>query len=271
MAKKPKNIAYRELWTNSKYSRGPLLIIEIIRVVIGLLIIGFLVEKIFSTLTAVLVLVPSVFIVLFIFSKQVKKYYTRIENRFILNLNTDDKDFNKGARNMRQQLTDSLYISPWDAHIIELKVRSYAPFVGKQLEKLAWREKYGINIAYIRRGDEIIYTPSAASKLFPLDKVGIIATEEQMQTFKPIFDANPNLETIENSIDNIVISSIRVNEKNKLKGLSIKESGIREKTNGLILGIERNENQIFNPISSTIFEWNDIVWIAGERGKIKQY
>jgi CPA2 family monovalent cation:H+ antiporter-2 len=271
MAKKPKKLAYKELWITNDYSRGPLIMMEILRIIIGLVIISFLVVKIFSTAIAVIVLVPLILIILLIFSKQVKKFYHRIENRFVSNLNTDDKDLNRGSRKIRQQITDSLNISPWDAHIIELKVRPYAKFIGIKLEKLSWREKYGINIAYIRRGDEIIYTPSGTSLLFPQDKVGIIATEEQMQIFKPVFDANTNTKSDENSIDDFVISSIRVSEKNKLRGLSIRESRLREKTNGLILGIERNENRIFNPVSSTIFEKNDIVWIAGERGKIRDY
>lgn len=269
MARKLKNNAYKELWANSKYVRGPLLITELLRVIIGLLIIGYLVKEIFPTLTAVFVLVPLLFIILAVFSKQVSKYYNRIEKRFFLNLNSDDTDPNRGSRKIRRQLTDSLNISPWDAHIVELKVRPYAEFVGKRLQKLAWREKYGINLAYIKRGDEIIFTPSRSSKLFPNDKVGIIATEEQMQIFKPIFDANPNLNSVESSVDNIVITSICVDEKNKLTGMTIEESGIREKTNGLVLGIERNDSRIFNPVSSTSFEWNDIVWIAGDREKIK--
>ena len=271
MARKLKNSAYRELWANSKYIRGPLLITELLRVIIGILIIGYLVKEIFPTLTAVFVLVPLVVIILAVFSKLVSKYYNRIENRFFSNLNTDDTDINRGSRKIRRQLTDSLNISPWDAHIVELKVRPYAEFIGKRLQKLAWREKYGINLAYIKRGDDIIFTPSRSSKLFPNDKVGIIATEEQMQIFKPNFDANPNSNPVESSIENIVITSICVDENNKLKGLSIEESGIREKTNGLILGIERNNNQIFNPVSSTVFEWNDIVWISGERDKIKKF
>ncbi len=271
MAKKPKNVAYKELWSNVKYGRGPLLIMEISRIIIGILIISFLVKQIFSTLTALAVLLPFILVVLVVFSKQVNKYYSRIEKRFISNLNTDGKDMNKGPRKIRQQFTDSLDISPWDAHIVDLKVRPYAPFVGIPLEKLAWREKYGINIAYIRRGDEFICAPSRTGVLFPQDKVGIIATEQQMQVFKAMFDANPNTNTVVSSMDNVVITNIRVNEKNKLAGVSIKESGVREKTNGLVLGIERNDSRIFNPVSSTIFERGDIVWIAGERGKINEY
>ena len=92
-----------------------------------------------------------------------------------------------------------------------------------------------------------------------------------MNVFKPVFDDNQNLSISVDSVDHIVITSIRVNDDNKLNGLTIKESGILGKTNGLILGIERDDIRILNPVSTTVFEWNDIIWIAGERYKIKNF
>src|SRR6185312_14319519 len=100
--------------------------------------------------------------------------------------------------------------------------------------ELAWREAYGINIAYIKRGEKLIYAPGRNNRLLPFDHVGIIATDDQMQTFRPVFDA---IETV-------------------------------EKTNGLVVGIERAKERILNPDSTTDFEWGDIVWIVGERKKI---
>jgi CPA2 family monovalent cation:H+ antiporter-2 len=55
-----------------------------------------------------------------------------------------------------------------------------------------------------------------------------------------------------------------------LKGLSIRDSNIRERTNGLVVGIERNKDRILNPDSSTVFQWEDIVWIVGDKNKIQR-
>jgi monovalent cation:H+ antiporter-2, CPA2 family len=138
------------------------------------------------------------------------------------------------------------------------------------LEQLAWREKYGINIAYIKRGDKLIYAPSRRNKLLPFDHVGIIATDDQMQVFKPVFDAAEEVVINDNDIDDVILQKIVVDEKNKLKGLTIRSSGIRERTNGLVVGIERDKIRILNPGSTTVFEWDDIVWIVGERKKIQR-
>ncbi len=75
--------------------------------------------------------------------------------------------------------------------------------------------------------------------------------------------------TTDQNIEDIIVQKIVVDEHNKLKGLSIRSSGIRERTNGLVVGIERNEERILNPDSATVFEWGDVVWIVGERARIQ--
>ena len=54
-------------------------------------------------------------------------------------------------------------------------------------------------------------------------------------------------------------------------GKSIRESQIREKTHGIIVGIERNGKRILNPESHWILESDDILWIAGDRKKINEF
>jgi monovalent cation:H+ antiporter-2, CPA2 family len=274
MAKKPAKLAYKELWLDKKYNHGPLLVLEILRIIIGVLLIGFWVDRLFSTTVAILIVVPFVVLVLVLFSKRIQKFYQRIEGRFLTNLNAREtaqaaKDsasadvFSNGS-NIQSDLV------PWAAHIVDLQVSQEAEYLGKTLLELAWREKYGINIAYIKRGDKLIHAPGRSHKLLPFDHVGIIATDEQMQVFKPVFDAKEsNIDPMPDT-DDIVLQKIVVDEHTKLKGLTIRNSQIRERTNGLVVGIERNKQRILNPDSTTVFEWDDIVWVVGDRKKIQK-
>ena len=66
------------------------------------------------------------------------------------------------------------------------------------------------------------------------------------------------------------LETIIVDEHNRLKGKTIRESGIREETDGLVVGIERGGDRILNPSSQTILEWGDILWIVGNRRKIRK-
>lgn len=269
MTKRPGILTYKELWLDKKYNHGPLLMLEAFRSLLGILLIGFLVDRLFSAKVAILVAVPIIVVVLVVFSKRIQNLYQRIESRFLSNLNARENASNV-AEALRKKFDPQSDLSPWDAHMVDLEVNQQAKYIGKTLVELGWREKYGINIAYIKRGDKLIYAPKRHNKLLPFDRVGIIATDAQMQQFKSVFDATEYVDTEENDIDDIALQKIVVDEHTKLKGKTIRNSGIREKTNGLVVGIERNKKRILNPDSSTVFEWDDIVWIVGERKKIQK-
>jgi CPA2 family monovalent cation:H+ antiporter-2 len=110
--------------------------------------------------------------------------------------------------------------------------------------------------------------PGRHNKLLPFDQIGIISTDEQMQNFQPVFTAEESITNPEVHLNDISFQHILVDEHSKLKGTTIRSSGLREKTNGLVIGIERKGERILNPGSNTVFEWDDIVWIVGERKKI---
>lgn len=269
MVKRPVGLSYKELWMGKNYTRGPLMVLEASRVVAGIVIISLWVFQLFSTQTAILVIVPVVMFILFILARRIQKFYQRLEVRFLSNLNAREAAEADAHRNMAgAEFSDDLL--PWDAHIVELEVAPEAEYVGKNLLELGWREKYGINIVFIKRGEKFIHVPGRYNKLLPHDQVGIIATDEQLQKFKPVFDAKDTVRPIEVDVEDITLQKIVVNEHTRLKGLDIRNSGLRERTNGLVIGIERQGQRILNPESSTVFEWDDIVWIVGEGKKIQE-
>lgn len=274
MAKKPDTLAYREMWLDQKYNRGPLLVMEVLRNVIGVFLIGFWVDRLFSTQVAILVAVPVTVVVLYIFSKKIQQFYHRIESRFLSNLNARELEM-EGLEALntavqRSNLSIQSDLTPWDAHIVDLEVNPQADYIGKTLSELAWREKYGVNIVYIKRGDKLIHAPGRQNKLMPFDHAGIIATDDQMLIFKPVFDALEKISTESVDMEDIVLQKIVVDEHTKLKGMTIRNSGVREQTKGLVVGIERNQMRILNPDSNTVFLWGDIVWIVGERKRIQK-
>lgn len=274
MAKRPHNLAYKELWLEKKYNRGPLLIIEIVRILVGVLIIGFWVDRLVSTQVALLVITPFTILVLIIFSKRIQKLYHRIESRFITNLNAretaiaNDDSFTANLLRKTNEIQSDL--TQWDVHIIEMEVTPHAEYIGKTLQELGWREKFGINIGYIKRGDKLIHVPGRNNRLMPFDHVGIIATDDQWQLFKPVFNATESVAPDEVDINDIALQKILVDEHTKLKGTDIRSSALRERTNGLVVGIQRGKERILNPDSNTKLEWGDIVWIVGEKKKIQQ-
>jgi len=272
MAKKPNAQAYKELWVNKKYARGPLTTIEVLRVIIGISFIGFWVDQFTTSREAFLIIIPIIVVILLLFSRNIQKFYNRIEKRFIANLNERQTSENLQLEHEKQKLQPhpslQTALDAWDAHIVELEVNPLADYIGTPLIDLEWREKYGINIAYIKRGEQLIHVPGRNNRLLPHDRAGIIATDEQLKMFKPVFDSAEPITINEKQVSDIILEKIHVDEHTRLKGQSIRGSGIRQKTDGIIISVERGDERILNPESTLVFEWDDIVWIVGDRKKI---
>jgi len=257
-AKRINNSAYTSLWLDSKYNHGPLVILEVVRNLLAILFLGFLLDQQFNIWVALIGAVLVIPVVVFVFRQKLQKFYVRLEKRFIRNLH---------ERELTQNIGSNSTLTPWDAHLAYFVVNPDVDWAGEELQRLAWREDYGINIASIERGNKLIPTPKRDDRIFPFDKLGVIGTDEQLQTFKHIIEP-PSTGTAlpeKESQEEMRLFKIIVDENTRLKGKSIRDSGIREKTHGLVVGVERKGNRILNPPSEFVFEWDDVIWLVGDR------
>ncbi len=259
--KKMGKMAYTNLWLDKKYNRGPLVMLEIARNVLAVIYLYVLLQRFFSPLSSFIVALLVMVVVLKIFSNRMQSFYSRIEHRFLTNLNARDQIAGVDEKNN---------ISPWDAHLAYFSISPNAWYIGKKLAELEWRENFGINIARIERGKIFIDVPTANDMLFPYDKISVIATDEQLKHFRTVVE--PVIDTLEHPVNKREVSlhKIIVDSHNHLKGKTIRNSNIREMTSGMVVGIERGNDRILNPASTTQFEWEDVVWIVGDRKKIQK-
>lgn len=258
--KRIEKTAYSHLWLNKKYTRGPLIAIEIFRIALGIFFVGFLMYEFFDTWIAAGIALGLIILVMIIFSRKLQSFYERMENRFFYNLNA------------RETAKKQPEILPWDTHLLELTVAPESKLVGQTLVDLAVREKYGINIAMIERGKIMIPTPKRDERLYPNDKVLVIGTDDQLASVKNLFEGD-NVEIDEEGSfpkQDMSLQKIVINSKSPVFGQTIRDSGIREKTQGLVVGIERNGQRILNPDSNLVFENEDIVWIVGNNKRIPE-
>jgi CPA2 family monovalent cation:H+ antiporter-2 len=251
-------LAYRNLWLDKKYNHGPLVMLEVVRNVLLVVLVGFMVDRLFTTMVAMVAILPVIIIVLLVFSHRLNRFYSRLEKRFLSNLN--EREHYESSGNSE--------LSPWDAHIAYFTIPPESQMIGISLESLGWREKYGINIAYIERGTKTILAPARTDVLYPFDQIAVIGTDVQLEQFRAVVESVTTAQEDGLHQDEITLNKLIVDEHTGLKGKTIRTSGIREMTNGLVVGIERKGVRLLNPDSTTIFEWDDIVWVVGNRKMI---
>ncbi|MDL2323367.1 cation:proton antiporter [Bacteroidales bacterium OttesenSCG-928-A17] len=269
--KMPKNIAYKDLWHSEEYKNGPILAMAVARTLLALTLVAYFIYKIFSPYfsTGLLILLIVVVLVgVVIVSRYARRRYARFEMRFMENYNSREIAEAKKEQNVIKQ---EIQQSPWNINLVDLEIVPEACYAGNTIDELPWREKYGINIVYIKRGEHLIYAPGPDDRLFPYDHIGITASDEDLEVFLPVFNEKRTQCLPGADLEEIVIEKIRIDEESVLKGKTIRDSGIRENTDGLVVGVEKGNQHFLNPGANILMEVDDIIWIAGDRKKLNKY
>jgi CPA2 family monovalent cation:H+ antiporter-2 len=252
------SVESNRIWEQKKY-RGPLLLLRLARIIVAVFLIGFFIDRFFSFIVAIVVTI-FILTIVFLLRRKINEFYTTIEERFFSNFN---------ARETKVGNINKSVLAPWDAHLAVAEIRPLSPVVGCTLEELQLRENYGINIALINRSGMKMYAPDKFTRLFPGDVVTAIGTDEQLQKFNEYLEpVNNNQAAPMPDSDPIALKQFMVIERSPILGKSIREAGIRERTSGIVLGIERKGQRLLNPASTTVLQLGDIVWIAGSGGRL---
>jgi CPA2 family monovalent cation:H+ antiporter-2 len=255
-----KKETYTRIWLSKGLRRVQLVVIDILRIAIAIFLVGFLFQIFFSPIVALVAGVTAIGIATVFFSRRLQNFYERIEERFLSNLN--ERERQKAIRSE---------IAPWDMHLADFEVIPETSCIGKPLEELAFREKYGINIALIQRGNHIISLPSRYERLYPGDKISVIGTDAQLDRFKELFEHPEPASSEDDTAKEVSLQTFTIGKNSFLRGQSLRNSGIREKALALVVGIERSGQRITNPESHLTFEEGDVVWAVGNRNRLDAF
>jgi len=247
---------YAAVWADQS-KRRPLLTLMFSRVILAILYLGFLFDRLFSP-TVTLIGILGAIALFVLFAKNIKRFYSKIEKRFIRNLNERE--------NSNRELNHPL--SPWDAHMASLTIAAQSVFIGKSLEESQIRERFGVNIAKINRGNQNIHVPSRTEILFPNDVIFVIGTDEQLKNFSHALEESQTLD-LDPEKTQVKLLSIILHHESDFIGQSIRKSKIRILTQGLVVGVEREGKRILNPESDFTFNLGDTIWVVGNEQRIR--
>ena len=259
--RKIKKETYARVWLSKGFSRVQLVFIDILRVAIAIFLVGFLFQIFFSPIVAAIAGTVIIGFAVIFFSRNLQNLYEHVEQRFMSNLNQREQE-----KAIRSEM------APWDMHLTDFEVMPETSCIGKPLEELSFREKYGINIAMIERGSHVIAPPSRQERLYPGDKISVIGTDVQLAQFKVLFENTEPVLEEDVAAKEIGLQTFTVTKHSLLNQQSLRDSGIREKAHALVVGIEKNNGQrIPNPESHITFDEGDIVWVVGNKIKLKAF
>lgn len=247
-----KSEVVKELW-QSRRNRALLILFQLGRIALAFTLFIALAPQFISLVMALAIAMGFLLISFLLFSKRFDAVYYWIENRFMLNL-SEREDAEAKAHPQ---------LAPWDAHIVYVELSPNSPIIGLTLEELKIREQFGVSIVLIERGSHKITAPTRNERIYPFDRLSLVGTDEQIAAFKSHVDAESKAKPKAVSV-NFALFAYTIGNDSEYIGKTIRNSGLREKTSGLVVGIERSDKRILNPDSTEEIKPGDLLWIVGD-------
>ena len=263
MMKKNHSTEFQQLWHDSKFNRGPLISLIILRIVLCAGILMLPIARLVNAAAGLLLAICCVLILLIITSKRLKKHSILMERRFFSNLSARELEEERMAP-INQRFANRLLER--DLHLADFEVKQNSPSMGKSLKELNFRQKCNVNVVTIIRGEQRINIPGGEERLYPFDKLVVVGADDDLTHFRHYLEERYK-QSAERR-EEMRMEQILISSDSRLVGRSIIESGIRDKAACLVIGIERGNRSIQNPPPTTVFEQGDIVWLVGERSKL---
>ena len=263
--KKNHSNEWKRLWVESSINRIPLLFTIFVRFVIALGFIFYICNYLTRFTNALMIIIGVVVVSLMIASRWTKKRSIKMERVFIHNLRS--RDIMAQVNGEKKPLYEG-HLLDRDIHISEFEVPVDSTWGGKSLQELHLRQRFGIDMSSIMRGSQRLNIPNGDTIIFPGDKLQVIGNDEQLQKFalsltNDIYPEDLEIEKREMKLRQLIIGS-----KSEFCGKSLQESGIRDKYNCMVVGLEEGQENLTKVSPSYQFQKGDILWIVGEESDL---
>lgn len=264
--KKNHSDEFKNLWTSNRMNRLPLIFTILVRIMIAMMLIMYLVSRIVHLRYAALICLALIIIIAIILSRRLKHRSIYLERLFIQNLRS--RDIAAQVKGQRRPLYEDHLLNR-DVHIGEFLLPEDSLWAGQTLQRLQVGNRFGIHVSSILRGSQRLNIPGGSTVLFPGDRLQAIGNDEQLRLFgealqSELHPEDPNIEQRE-----MVLKKMLLRKDHPLVGKTLKDSGIRDFYNCMVVGIEDVNRHLDTVSANRIFCEGDIIWVVGERSNLQ--
>jgi len=270
MIKKNHSIEFNTLWNDNRFNRGYLVSLIALKFLLAISFILYTLGHIFNTSAFILIGFAIVIIAIMTYSKYLKKQSIFIERRFMRNLHY--RETTNKISNIESKPQFAKHLISRDVHFSTFIIPYESQWVGKTLGELKLKNRFGIDIVSIMRGEGCKNIPGGKTIIFPTDKIQVIGTDKQLIIFADAIQKEiiKEGESCENLHQDMHLKQILIEENSYLIGKKLKESRIREEFHCLLIGIERGTTSTKRPSIDFIFQEGDLLWVVGHNNDIKE-
>lgn len=265
--KKNHSSEWKRLWVESSINRIPLLSTIVVRFMIALGFIFYICNFLSRFTDALMISIGIVAVLLIIVSRRTKKRSIKMERLFIRNLRS--RDIEAQVKGTKRPLYEG-HLLDRDIHISEFEVPEDSTWCGHTLRELNLRQRFGIDMSSIYRGSRRINIPNGDTTIFPCDKLQIIGNDEQTQKFNNALQTELVPEDLDIEKREMKLRQLVISGKSEFCGKTLGESGIRDKYDCMVVGLEEGLESLTKISPSYTFQKGDIIWIVGEEAALQK-
>lgn len=259
--KKNRSEEFRALWAESRLNHLPLIFTIVVRVIIACAFIFYITNFLSRFTSALMITIAVALILIMVFSRSLKHNSILMERLFIQNLRS--RDIEAQVHGRRRPLFEG-HLLDRDIHMSDLEIPMDSLWSGRTLADLDLRKKFGIHISSILRANHRLNIPDGDYILFPGDHIQAIGTDEQITALNQairndVYGQEVDFEKREMKLRQIVITG-----NSAFVGHTLKESGIRNVYNCMVVGLEEGKENLSQVDPNRMFEKGDILWVVGE-------
>ena len=265
--KKNHSSEWKRLWVESSINRIPLLSTIVVRFMIALGFIFYICNFLSRFTDALMISIGIVAVLLIIVSRRTKKRSIKMERLFIRNLRS--RDIEAQVKGTKRPLYEG-HLLDRDIHISEFEVPEDSTWCGHTLRELNLRQRFGVDMSSIYRGSRRINIPNGDTTIFPCDKLQIIGNDEQTQKFNNALQTELVPEDLDIEKREMKLRQLLISGKSEFCGKTLGESGIRDKYDCMVVGLEEGLESLTKISPSYTFQKGDIIWIVGEEAALQK-
>ena len=257
-----KSPQFTTLWVKNRNFRLPLMALTAIRVLI-IVIIAFIPANTVSGVAGLWLLPLILAAVLLIYrSGWFASAYLSVEARFLANFNE--------RQLQRLDSDDAVEWLDQRLHVLSFQYEQH----GGTLKELGWGKRFGVNVIKIVRGKRHISIPSGDTALHSGDTVYILGESAELRNLcLDLGIAEPaELPTLREFIaaedsepEALYSYAISVDKGSELAGKTVRDSGIRDNYDCMVLGLQRSRLPIVQPDVNMQIQNGDLVWVLGAK------
>ena len=263
--KKNHSPEWKRLWVESSVNRIPLLATVVVRFIIALGFIFYICNYLTRFANALIICIGAVVVMLVIASRQIKKRSIVMERLFIHNLRSRDIAAQVSGR--KKPLYEGRLLDR-DIHISEFEVPEDSTWCGKTLRQLSLRQRFGVDLSSIRRGQHRLNIPDGDMMIFPADRLQVIGNDDQLQKFNQSLQSDLLPEDLEIEKREMRLRQLIITGGSEFLGKSLLQSGIRSKYGCMVVGLEEGRETLTHVSPNYVFQKGDIIWLVGEEEKL---